>query len=286
MLGSAFLDLLISQDDFDIYTYGRKKTSKVIDSQQYSINNLGTSGSENIVKVDFIIHCAANTDLNDCEKNVRQAISINVKFVESLNQFANVNTHLFYISTDSVFDGIEGNYDEHARTNPLNNYAKTKLKGEVRSKNKFIGSSTIVRTNIFGFSKPVKNSLVEWALKEWKMNHAINGFSNFYFNAIYISQLAEIVNELIVKNVKFEYLNVASSDFISKYDFLNLLREEFGYSSDLLKTLIYIQGNQTLKRPLDTTLNIELLSSVMNVPSIQSGIKQLKLDWDKSYENQ
>ena len=37
---------------------------------------------------------------------------------------------IIYISTDSVFDGKQGNYNENDITNPINYYAQTKLEGE------------------------------------------------------------------------------------------------------------------------------------------------------------
>ena len=286
MLGSATLNSLIEDSTFDIFTFGRKKTQKLQDENQYIFNNSDfILDKKPNFEVDYIIHCAANTNLNDCELNIRDAIKVNVQMVELLNQFATAHTQLYYISTDSVFDGFKGNYLETDNTNPLNNYAKTKLKGEFRAKNKFIGKSTIVRTNIFGFNFPLKNSLVEWALNEWKLNKKISGFTNLYFNAIYIGHLAEILKELIHKNSSLDFINIASSNFMSKYDFLNELRKEFSYCNELLMTSIYNIDNQTLKRPIDTTLNTELLASIITVPTVELGIKQLKEDWNLIYEN-
>ena len=286
MLGSATLNSLIEDRTFDIFTFGRNKTQKLQAENQYNFNNSDfILDKKPNIEVDYIIHCAANTNLNNCEVDPRDAIKINVQMVESLNQFATVGTHLFYISTDSVFDGRKGNYVENDKTNPLNNYAKTKLKGESRARESFIGKSTIVRTNIFGFNFPLKNSLVEWALNEWKLNKKINGFTNVYFNAIYIGHLAQILKELIHKNASLDFINIASSNFMSKYDFLNELRKEFGYGNELLMTSIYNIDNQTLKRPIDTTLNTELLASIISVPTVELGIKQLKEDWNLIYEN-
>lgn len=286
MLGSAILDSLIENHTFEIFTFGRRKTQKLQYENQFIFKNsdFNLDNKPNI-EVDYIIHCAAITNLNSCELDPREAINVNVQMVESLNQFATLDTRLFYISTDSVFDGRKGNYKEYDKTNPLNNYSKTKLKGESRARKSFIGKLTIVRTNIFGFNIPLKNSLVEWALTEWKLNKKISGYTNVYFNAIYIGHLANILVELIYKNSNFDFINVASSNFRSKYDFLNELRSEFGYSEKLLMASVYNFENQTLKRPLDTTLNTELLATVMSIPTVELGIKNLKEDWNLIYEN-
>jgi dTDP-4-dehydrorhamnose reductase len=286
MLGSAIFSSLIENRTFEIFTLGRKETQKLQDKNQYIFKNSDfILDKKPNIEVDYIIHCAANTNLNSCESDPRVAINVNVQMVELLNQFATLDTHLFYVSTDSVFDGRKGNYVENDKTNPLNNYAKTKLKGESRARESFIGKSTIVRTNIFGFNVPLKNSLVEWALNEWKLNKKISGYTNVYFNAIYIGHLANILKEFIHKNSNFDYINVASSNFTSKFDFLNELRKEFGYSEELLMDSTYNFESQTLKRPLDTTLNTELLASIMSVPTVELGIRKLKEDWNLIYEN-
>jgi dTDP-4-dehydrorhamnose reductase len=285
MLGSQVLDFFVNEEVFDIYTFGRNRTNKVSYNNQYFTVDSQFEVKKKLPKVDCIIHCAANTNLSDCESNIRDAIKVNVQMVELLNQFATAHTKLYYISTDSVFDGLKGNYLETDNTRPLNNYAKTKLKGEFRAKKKFIGKSTVVRTNIYGFNFPLKNTLVEWALKEWELNKEINGFDNLYFNAIYTRNLAQILYKLVITNCQLDYLNIASKDRVSKYEFLDILREEFNYNKELLRNEIYIQENQKIKRPMDTTLNVDLISTLCVIPTLREGILNLRKDWINCYEN-
>lgn len=285
MLGSVILNSLISSDQFDVFTFGRKSTQKVKSQNQYFTNESNAKLNQIPLVADFIIHCAANTDLNECENNIREAMKDNVQLVDSLNQFASVNTKLYYISTDSVFDGNTGNYLETDKTNPLNNYAKTKLKGEERARKKFKGKTTIIRTNIFGFNIPLRKSIVEWALNEWSNHKTISGYQNLYFNAIYTAQLAEVLVKLINDNCTYDCLNIASKNYVSKYDFLDKLRKEFGFPIELLVSTNFTAQNQNLIRPMNTTLNIELLSEIYDVPTVEFGLKQLKVDWNKQYDN-
>ena len=78
---------------------------------------------------DIIIHCAAIVNLKTCEDNKALTESLHVEVPKKLVEFNPEKLKLLYISTDSIFDGITGNYSEEDKPNPLNYYAKTKLLG-------------------------------------------------------------------------------------------------------------------------------------------------------------
>lgn len=83
-------------------------------------------------KFDFVIHCAAYTNVDKSEEDLETATLINVKGTENIAKIcAENNITLVYISTDYVFDGTKKEpYLPQDKTNPINNYGLTKLKGE------------------------------------------------------------------------------------------------------------------------------------------------------------
>ena len=81
------------------------------------------------VRPDAIIHCAAFTNVDECESNLGLARSINAAATKGLVTAMRPGTRFIYISTDSVFDGRRGFYSEADSPHPLNNYALTKLEG-------------------------------------------------------------------------------------------------------------------------------------------------------------
>ncbi len=81
---------------------------------------------------DFCINCAAYTNVEQAEKTPEIAYSVNAEGVKNLAMACKVNgVKLIHISTDYVFDGEkkEGYYPEDI-PNPINEYGKSKLKGE------------------------------------------------------------------------------------------------------------------------------------------------------------
>src|ERR1039457_6256433 len=77
----------------------------------------------------LVIHCAALSKSLDCEANPALARKLNVETTVLLAQLA-AEVPLVFLSTDLVFDGRVGNYDEAAPVNPLSVYAETKAAAE------------------------------------------------------------------------------------------------------------------------------------------------------------
>lgn len=105
----------------------------------YDSNSLDITNIENIEKVfaserfDYCINCAAYTNVEQSEKAPELAFAVNADGVGNLAELCLENeTILIHISTDYVFDGKkESPYVPSDKTNPINEYGKSKLKGEV-----------------------------------------------------------------------------------------------------------------------------------------------------------
>ena len=82
---------------------------------------------------DIVVHCAAWTDVDGCEKEPERAYRVNAwgtwHVAEACRE---VGAALVYVSTDFVFDGTKGRpYVETDTPNPINVYGASKLAGEV-----------------------------------------------------------------------------------------------------------------------------------------------------------
>ena len=83
-------------------------------------------------KFDWIVNCAAYTNVEKAEIDYHEAYKGNVEIPKILVEVANeLNIGICHFSTDYVFDGTKNkSYKENDSTNPINNYGKTKLLGE------------------------------------------------------------------------------------------------------------------------------------------------------------
>lgn len=85
------------------------------------------------LEVHYCINCAAYTDVEGAEKNAKEAFSINAEGVKKISETCQAyNVKLIHISTDYVFDGKQDiPYLSTDAANPINEYGKSKLKGEL-----------------------------------------------------------------------------------------------------------------------------------------------------------
>ncbi|WP_025665459.1 dTDP-4-dehydrorhamnose reductase [Aquimarina megaterium] len=81
---------------------------------------------------NFVVNCAAYTNVEQAEKEPEKAFLVNATGVLNLVQACKeYNITLIHTSTDYVFDGAKKTpYVEEDKPNPINEYGKSKLAGE------------------------------------------------------------------------------------------------------------------------------------------------------------
>jgi dTDP-4-dehydrorhamnose reductase len=280
MLGSMVTEHMCRNNDFNVTGTGRSKMQTVFNYikadllNEEELNDLLVS-----VAPDIIVHCAAMVNLNDCEQHKNEAYKTHVEVTKKLASYQPGKCRFIYISTDSVFDGITGNYSETDAPAPLNYYAKSKLEGE-KAAAEANDLSLIIRTNMYGFNKYKNgNSLFEWIYKNLNSRHSITGFTDAIFNPLYTGQLAELISQLINKNVT-GVIHAGCIEKVSKFQFALLVANTFEFDESLIQNGLSDEMHSILQRPRNTSLNVELLNNHIEKPfSIRDGINELKNDF-------
>ena len=159
---------------------------------------------------------------------------MNAQVPGSLAQEArSIGARFVYISTDAVFDGRAGNYSETDLPNPINEYAKSKLRGEQEAL-RLNSESLILRVNIYGWNAQEKYSLAEWILRELAANGQVPGFSDVWFCPTLVNDLSEIIVDMLQRKLSGIY-HAVGSEKINKYDFARKVAETFGYDPEQVK---------------------------------------------------
>ena len=257
MLGREFVNIFKSK--YEVYGIDINNIENLGD-RYFCINLLNQKEIEQFLEkklFDIIINSVAIVDLKKCETDKKLAEDLHVNLNKSFIEYCNKNnTKYIYISTDSVFDGEIGNYKEDSIVRPLNNYAYTKFLGEKEVEK--IKNHIIVRTNILGYTEN-QNSLFKWAYENLKDNIEINGFEDVIFSPISVFRLSELIDELVKINYQ-GLINVVNDTVLSKYEFLNILKEMMLSNSKINKVKIQ---NTDIIRPKNTSLNNESLHSIL-----------------------
>ncbi len=282
MLGKDVVKVFSEETKFEIFGLS-KKCTPIAGSYHHNVVDLTDTGLlEGIlrdIKPRIIVHCAANVNVDVCESNKKYAYQLHVNSTNTLASYNPSLTKFVYISTDSVYNGKNSNHSEFETTLPSNYYALTKLEGEIRAQ-KQNPNSIVIRTNIFGFQKREGTSLADWALRNLSQHLQIDGFTDVFFNPIYTKQLARLIHRVIDAGFR-GILNIGSNSFVSKYDFLVKLCEQFGFSTDLVRKRSSEHQRFKAQRPKNTTMDVNRLRGIVRyVPDLLSGLKEMKSDWD------
>jgi dTDP-4-dehydrorhamnose reductase len=235
-------------------------------------------------KPDVIINCAAMAIVDRCEENPDAAWKINAEMPGMMAKTAQrMGIQLVHISTDSVFDGIQGGYRESDTPNPLGVYARTKVEGEKRVTNEY-PDALIARVNFFGSSLSGSRSLAEWFYYNLLAGKRLSGFTDVFFSPLFVDDLAEILWQMTGLGLSGLY-HVVSSECLSKYEFGIRLAREFGLDEKLVSPSSWKDaGLKAARSPnlcLDTTLIRNALGQPM--PGQAQGMKRFRQKMDAGF---
>jgi len=188
---------------------------------------------------DLVIHCAAKTDVSECERQPFDAY-----YTNSVGTFVLADTcdaygiKMVYISTDHVFDGVRGNYSELSVPNPKGHYAKSKLAGEyfaLANKN-----NLVIRTSF---------------MKDFK-------FEKAYTDKFFSGERVEDVAEMIVRAIELDLKGLwhIAGERKSIYDFAKTLRKNV----KPMKLKERPKNEMGLRYLRDTSLNIQRWKDELN----------------------
>lgn len=203
---------------------------------------------------DFIINAAAYTNVDKSESERELAWKINVKGVEYLAEASRVlDAHLIHISSDYIFDGLKGPYDESATPNPLCYYGRTKLASE--NVLKISGTIyTILRTNVlFGRAEENRPDFVRWVVDMLRSKKNINIVTDQINNPTFVGDLVQAINKVIDFRKEGVY-NIGGKDFLSRFDFTLQIADFFNLDKTLINPILTEELKQPAKRPLNSGL--------------------------------
>ena len=227
---------------------------------------------------ETIIHCAAVTDVDGCEGDLySRAIEVNIKGTHNVRSA--FEGQVIYMSTDYVFDGADGPYNEEAEPNPICHYGETKFFGEEAILLADYPRDVVVRTTIlYGNYKPDFVTIILEKLKTgdmFKVTGALLG------SPTYVPHLAEGIAKLARLKRPPRILNIVGSDIISRWVFACKIAKAFGYPiHNVLLTMVGQTGIADrprlagLKTTLAQTLNIPIFSVVEGLTRLEKEINQ------------
>ena len=255
MLGKTMFEYF-SEKGFQVVGLTRKD----IDLSNITESNL-TSFLKNDIKIegaDVIINCAGvikqRKNVND-----KDFISVNSLFPHLLESSSkNVGAKFIHITTDCVYSGKKGDYNENDLSDVNDVYGCSKYLGEPKN-------STVIRTSMIGEEEYNKLSLLEWVRSN--KNGKINGFSNHFWNGLTCLQLSKVVEKIIIENNFWIGIRHIFSRPVTKYELVSIINEIYNLNIDITK----VEAAEKIDRTLSS---IHVLN--FNIPSIYKQVEETK----------
>jgi dTDP-4-dehydrorhamnose reductase len=210
----------------------------------------------------LIIHCAALSQSTECQADPARARRVNVEVTRVLAGLAAEIPFVFF-STDLVFDGRAGLYDESAPPNPLGVYGETKAAAEqlVLANPRH----TVIRTSLTGGVSPTgTRGFNEQMRLAWKAGRGTRLFTDEFRSPMAATVTARAVWEL-VRQSQTGLFHVAGSERLSRWQIGQLVAARWPQLHPRLE-LGCLKEYQGAPRAPDTSLNCAKAQARLSFP--------------------
>jgi dTDP-4-dehydrorhamnose reductase len=225
------------------------------------------------IQPEIIIHTAAYTNVDACEKNQAEAYAVNVGGTLNLLQSnKKIGAKFVYISTDYVFDGNKGLYKEDDERNPINYYGRTKLEGELLVEQQ-CDDFIIARTSVLYGSQ--KNNFILWLLEQLGQGKQVKIVDDQYVSPTLNLDLSEQLVKLIEQNATGVF-HTAGGERISRYDFAVVVADVFGYDDHRVNPVRMQDMNWLAPRPRDSSLDVSKLTPFKKPYKVKEAMNLLR----------
>ena len=235
MLGHQLLNSF--KEKFEVKVTLRNKievyTQYKIFKQENCFDDIDVRNFEKLANVieDFkpnvLINAVGIVKQRKDSKEIIPSLEINALLPHKLSlECAKYNTRVIHISTDCVFSGKTGMYDEKSFADADDIYGRTKYLGEI-----LLDNCLTLRTSIIGRELSRHNSLLDWFLKQ---KGPIKGYKNAIFSGFTTIELARIIEMMILKYPEVSGTYNVSSEPINKYDLLKIISEVLNFNIEII----------------------------------------------------
>lgn len=264
MAGHMITNYLIEQGE-EVAGLARKELhyckTHVMDAANFeSLKELVQTGN-----YDIVINCIGLLN-QDAEQNIAKAIQLNSYLPHFLTDITkNKKTRIFQMSTDCVFSGKRGQYQEKDNPDGETYYDKTKALGEIKD-----NKNLTFRNSIIG---PDMNEngigLFHWFMKQ---SGKINGFVKSRWTGVTTLTLAKAFHKASYSNLTGLY-HLVNNEVTTKYDLLCLFNKYSGKNLKIKK----VDGIMHDKSLVNTRTDFDF-----KIPSYEQQIEEM-MDWIKTH---
>lgn len=252
MLGRYVYTYLKCEAGFDV----QGVDSTMLDAANVSYHKVKDLG---VSEADVVINCIGIIPQRGIYSTL-DSILVNAAFPHKMQEYCSMaHAKFIHVTTDCVFDGLDGPSDERTPHTAMDVYGRTKSLGE-------LSISTCIRTSIIGEELRNKKSLLEWV--KFNKDKTVNGYTDHYWNGITCLQFAKVCETIInTGNYWPGIRHIFSPSAFTKCQLVQLL-------SDIYELNVEVKAYDS-GAPCDRTLSTRYMAEI-KVPSLEEQIKEMR----------
>lgn len=264
LLGQKLVPLLAEDPEIELIATGRGACRLPDEQSTFIYEPMDITNKKEIEKVfsrykpEAVIHTAAMTHVDKCEQNRELCHKINVEALGDLLETARQYECYFqFLSTDFIFDGENGPYDENDQATPVNYYGETKLEGERLVQNSGLKHSIIRTVLVYGLAHDMSRSnIILWVKDSLENQKPIKVVNDQWRTPTLAEDLAQGCY-LAVKKQAEGIFNICGKDFLNPYEMAVMTAEFFKLDTASMTEADSSIFSQPAQRPPKTGLRIE-----------------------------
>lgn len=216
---------------------------------------------------DAVINCIGIL-INDAEENKHNAVFLNSYLPHYLSYLTKESkTKIIHMSTDCVFSGKIGSYNENSVRDGETFYDRSKALGEIENKKDLTFRNSIIGPDM----KEDGIGLFNWFMKQ---RGEIYGYKKAIWTGVTTLTLAKAMEQAVNENLTGLY-NLVNNESINKYEMLNLFNKYFKSNSLIINKSDTVDLNKSL---VNTRTDFDFI-----VPSYEEMIKDMK-EWIETHK--
>jgi dTDP-4-dehydrorhamnose reductase len=263
LLGQKLVHLLVHQAEVDVVasSRGENKLSGMLPGLHFvSLDVTDARQVEQVIareRPTHIIHTAAMTNVDECEQDRAGCWQLNVEAVRYLVRACEqYQVHLIHLSTDFIFDGEEGPYDEEAAPNPISHYGESKLAAEVLVRQSTCKWAILRTVLVYGVALDYgRTNIVLWVKNSLEAHQRIRVVNDQFRTPTLAEDLAMGCWLAVQQDAEGIY-HISGNELLTPYDMALLVAEYFKLDASLIEEVDASTFSQKARRPPRTGFDI------------------------------
>jgi len=263
LLGQHLIPLFVADERYEVIAAGRG-VNRLPSRQGYTYESVNLRNTVSVQQLlekhhpDIIIHAAAMTQVDECERNKDACWDTNVAATRYLIQAAEkYNAFFLFLSTDFIFDGLEGPYREDDAPNPLSYYGASKVAAERMIRNSKLPWAIVRTVLVYGTAIDMQRSnIITWVKNNLQQGKKIKVVDDQWRTPTLVQDLAEGC-KLVADKQATGIFHISGNEMLSPYEMAVQTAQFFKLDLRLIEKVNAKSFVQPAKRPAKTGFVID-----------------------------